>query len=492
MARLEGFSAVLLISGCAVVQSVVHPCALILKPQITQECLTKATVSPYDKTSIQHLTLKLYTGGLDTGLHKTLLNAQLDNPVVFSNLKAQTTYQVRAYAYASTDDTALISFNDANSWTDITITNDDRPTISVLKVKLIDRDFSGQATSSLLINPGGYSPIGSESLKSWGPEGIVSTLAGNGSAGAVNGVGSGATFNQPLGLTIDNQNNLYLADSSNHLIRKISPTGVVSTIAGNGTGGFSEGNGTQAMFNCPWGVVADTLGNLYVGDYLNSRIRKITSGGQVSTFAGNGTLGLVDGVGTSASFRNPEGLAIDAAGNIYVADRGNHAVRKITPGGLVTTLAGNGTLGATNGLGSAATFNEPRCLAVDAQGTVFVADRTNHLIRKVTAAGMVSTLVGAGVPGYQNGTGISALINTPAALVIDSRGYLYLVDRGNHRIRVISPIGVVSNLAGNGATGRADGTGVSATFNSPYGLAMDSQGYLFVADSGSQAIRKIQ
>ena len=219
------------------------------------------------------------------------------------------------------------------------------------------------------------STSGGSPAKSW----EVSTLAGS-TVGFRDGLGTTAQFNFPSGVALDAGGNVYVADFSNNLIRKITPEGLVSSLAGS-TEGFRDGSGTSAQFNSPIGVAVDAAGNVYVADSFNNRIRKITPEGLVSTLAGS-TVGFRDGAGTSAQFSYPIGVEVDAAGNVYVADYGNHLIRKITPEGLVSTLAGS-TVGFRDGSGTSAQFNGPTGVAVDAEGNVYVADESNHLIRRI-------------------------------------------------------------------------------------------------------------
>jgi len=219
------------------------------------------------------------------------------------------------------------------------------------------------------------------------PAGVVSTFAGSGTAGNANGTGTAATFNGPEGITIDSSGNLWVADSGNNEIRKVTtPGAVVTTWAGSGTAGRANGNGTSASFSMPTGIAADSSGNLYVADYGNNEIRKIDSTDAVSLFAGSsgGTAGHADGTGTAATFNAPFGIAIDPAGNLYVTDANNQEVRTLTPNAVVTTLAGSPTVsGNTNGTGSTARFFYPFGIVVDASGNLYVGDNQNNEIRKL-------------------------------------------------------------------------------------------------------------
>src|SRR6202043_3983058 len=228
--------------------------------------------------------------------------------------------------------------------------------------------------------------------------GVVSTLAGlAGSAGSADGSGSAARFRSPRGVTVDSAGTVYVADTDNHTIRKITPTGGVSTLAGlAGISGSVDGTGNTARFNFPNDIAVDSGGNLYVSDAFNNTIRKITPAGVASTLAGlAGNAGSADGTGGAARFNFPDGVAVDSTGNVYVADTNNSTIRKITPAGVVTTLAGSaGNAAYVDGAGSAARFNFPSGAAVDNTGNVYVADTGNNIIRKITPAGLVTLLAG--------------------------------------------------------------------------------------------------
>jgi streptogramin lyase len=317
-------------------------------------------------------------------------------------------------------------------------------------------------------------------------------IAGSDSAGFQNGTGTAAMFNHPFGLTIDKNGNLYVADQGNELIREISPALVVTTFAGMpGVAGFTNGPDTSANFNKPFGVAADSLGNIYVADAGNNVIRLITPAGVVSTFAGTGVAGSADGTDT-ATFNSPLGVATDKAGNVYVADYENDIIRKISPAGVVSTLAGKGGVpGVADGLDTAARFNLPEAVAVDASGNVYVVDNGNNAIRKITPAGQVTTLAGNGSPGSANGTGNNASFNSPFGIALDAAGNVYVADAGNNMIRKITPSGTVTTLAGRTSAGAGNGTGNAAMFNTPSGLAVDAAGNVYVADENNNQIRKI-
>ena len=319
----------------------------------------------------------------------------------------------------------------------------------------------------------------------------VTTLAGSGAIGSVNGTGSAASFNVPIGVAVDNLGNVYVADINNNLIRKITPAGVVTTLAGSGSTGSADGSGNLASFNNPAAVAVNNVGNVYVADTKNNLIRMITPAGVVTTFAGSGDIGSVNATGTTASFNNPSGIAVDGEGNVYVADTGNALIRKITPAGEVTTLAGSGTTGSANGTGIAASFANPTGVAVDGAGNVYVADKNNNLIRIITPAGVVSTLAGSGAGGSNNDTGTAASFNDPASVAVSGVGNVYVADSKNNLIRRITPDGVVITLAGTGTIGAINGTTATASFNSPNGVAVNGAGNVYVADTGNSLVRLI-
>jgi serine/threonine-protein kinase len=319
----------------------------------------------------------------------------------------------------------------------------------------------------------------------------VTTLAGSGSRGSTDGQGTLASFENPRGVAVDGSGNVYVADYDDHRIRKITPSGSVTTLAGSGSAGSADGQGKAASFNEPFGVAVDAGGNVYVADSFNYQIRKITPSGSVTTLAGSGDNGSADGQGKAASFFRPMGVAVDGSGNVYVADSNNHRIRKITAGGSVTTLAGSGSAGYGDGQGTAASFNLPNGVAVDGSGNVYVADSLNYRIRKITAGGSVTTLAGSGSAGYGDGQGTSASFSLTIGVTVDAGGNVYVADLTNNRIRKITAGGSVTTLAGSGSAGSADGQGTSASFFSPMGVAVDGSGNVYVADVTNNRIRKI-
>ena len=304
----------------------------------------------------------------------------------------------------------------------------------------------------------------------------------------------GNTTSLPLwGIASDANGNFYFGDSDSGMVRKISPGGVVSTVAGTGVLGTADGPVATATLGPVCGVALDNNGNIFVTTLGYNTIRKISTAGVVSTFAGdpNGTGGSVDGTGTAARFYSPVGITIDKNDNVFVTDGGNNKIRKITPAGVVTTLAGSGASGSADGTGTAATFNGPWGIGVDASDNLYVCDVQNYKIRKVTQAGVVTTFAGDGTIGVVDGPVLSARFNGAIGIVADKNGNFYVTDGGSGKIRMISPDGQVYTLAGNGTNSSTDGSGNFASFSGPLGIAIDPSGVLAVVDRGSQKIRKI-
>jgi phosphodiesterase/alkaline phosphatase D-like protein/uncharacterized protein YjiK len=299
----------------------------------------------------------------------------------------------------------------------------------------------------------------------------VSTLAGSGNWGSADGLGTAASFDSPFFLAPDAAGNIYVSDNDNNLIRKITPSGGVSTLADAAAG-----------FNQPTGIAVDPSGNVYVADNQNHRIRKITPAGVVSTLAGSdsGEYGNANGVSTAARFSNPVGLTLDAGGNLYVADAGNHLIRKITRAGEVSTFAGSGTQGSTDGNGTSASFNSPQGIAIDADRNLYITEDERSSVRKITPTGDVTTLAG-----------VVASSSQLSGIAVDASANLYVTDVANNLIGKISPAGDVTILAGSGSEGADNGAGTTASFSLPYGITVDASGNVYVADAGNDLIRKI-
>jgi sugar lactone lactonase YvrE len=326
---------------------------------------------------------------------------------------------------------------------------------------------------------------------------MASTLAGEAKVGGyTNGLATVARFRCPNGLAVDGTGNLYVADTANQSIRKIEASGLVITLAGSAhKHGTKDGVGEVARFYGPFGIAVDAAGNLFVADTGNNTIRKILPDGTVTTLAGGaGQPGNSDGAWLSARFRNPWGVAVEPDGDMVVADSSNDSIRKLTTSGMVYTLAGQpGTIGCLDGFGDNAQFNNPSAVAEDAAGNIYVSDSGNDVIRKITPSRVVSTLAGsAGNAGSADGNGAVARFWNPQGLAVDGTGNIYVADTGNNAIRKISPMGQVTTIAGlAGSAGSANGPGPQARFNGPAGIAVDKDGNLYVADTNNHTVRKI-
>jgi fibronectin-binding autotransporter adhesin len=315
-----------------------------------------------------------------------------------------------------------------------------------------------------------------------------------GSSGYVDATGTAARFVDPDGICFDSSGNLYVSECGGATIRRITPAGVVTTFAGaNGAvGSTNASTPTAARFNGPEGMAFDSAGNLYVAEWTNCSVRKITPAGVVTTLAGSGVSGSANGTGTAASFGNISGITVDLSGNVFVADRSNHTIRRITPAGVVTTVAGaTGQLGNTNGLASAARFNMPWGIVFAPNGNLYIADWGNHSIRMLTPEGVVSTVAGTGMAGGLDGAGNVATFNGPIGITADPDGNLIVADNTGHTIRRITTAGVVSTLGGApGVVASTEGVGTAARFKNPQFMAFDQSGALYVADRGNFTIRR--
>ncbi|MSU48257.1 MAG: hypothetical protein EXS37_04055 [Opitutus sp.] len=324
----------------------------------------------------------------------------------------------------------------------------------------------------------------------------ITTFAGTaGLSGSTDATGVNARFSTPAGIAADPQGNFYVADAANNIIRKITSGGVVSTLAGlAGSSGNVDGTGSAARFNAPTALTVDSVGNVYVADTYNHTIRAITSSGVVTTLAGSPNVsGTADGAGSVARFRFPAGIVIDTSGNIYVADSSNHTIRRVQANGNVITFAGSaGNSGSANANGLAARFQFPNGLAVDSVGNVYVADSFNHTIRKVTPQADVTTLGGlAGSSGSADGNSSTARFNQPQGVAVDTSGNVFVADTYGHIIRKIATNGDVTTVAGSAdVAGSVDGVGNAARFNQPFAIAVDSNSNVYIADTRNNTIRR--
>ncbi|MGD0869192.1 MAG: IPT/TIG domain-containing protein [Bryobacteraceae bacterium] len=346
-----------------------------------------------------------------------------------------------------------------------------------------------------------FAENGDSRIRKIDTKGNISTIAGNGTAGysGDGSTGTNAELNFPTGVAVDSSGNVYIADLVNLRIRKLTSGGTISTVAGNGKYSYSGdgGQATSAQLNTPQAVAADSSGNLYIADTVNNVVRKVTAAGVISTIAGNGTAGSGGdgGAATSAQLHSPQGIAVDANGGIYIADTQNARVRKIT-NGTINTVAGSGTagFGGDSGAATSAQLNIPAGLAVDGAGNLYIADFSNNRVRKVTPGGTITTLAGNGLEGYSGdgGPATGAQLATPVGLATDSSGNVYIADTGNNAVRVVNSSGIVSTVAGNGLAGYSGdgGPAVSAMVGNPSGVALDASGNLYISD-GSVRVRKV-
>lgn len=321
-------------------------------------------------------------------------------------------------------------------------------------------------------------------------------VSGGGTSNAVSLGVITAFFPFPLGIAADGLGNLYVGDSSTDTIQKISSSGTITLVAGaSGQTGTVDGSGVNARFNDPSGICAASDGSLGVCDTANGTLRVVAVNGTTTTLAGSiGLRGNTDAVGSVATFSSPTSVCRDASGNFYLSDSVNNTIRKITPDGAVSTLAGDaGVAGTADGVGASARFNHPTGIALDGAGNIYVADTTNNTVRKVSLNGMVSTVAGLpGVSGSQDGAGSEALFNSPGGVAADNYGNVYVADTGNSVIRKISADGAVMTLAGlPEIAGLMDGVGSGAWFNQPRGIVLSPNGVLYVADTGNAAIRAV-
>jgi sugar lactone lactonase YvrE len=333
----------------------------------------------------------------------------------------------------------------------------------------------------------------------------INSIAGNGTAGYLGdgGPATSAELNGPYGLAIDNAGNLYIADPANNRVRKVAlGTGIISTFAGNGTAGYSGDNGpaTSAELKVPVGMALDGAGNLYIADEGNSVIRKVNASGTITTMAGNNTVGYSgdNGLATSASLYAPSGVAVDNSGNLYIADTGNNRIREVAAAtGIITTIAGTGTAGYSgdNGAAVSATLNKPSAVVEGSTGNLYVLDTGNNVVRLVNTTGTITTIAGNGTAGYSgdDGPATGATLHTPYGLNIDSSGNLYIADSANNVVRMVSTAGIISTIAGNGTAGYSgdNGAAISATLDNPQGVTVDNQGNVYISDQSNNRVREV-
>jgi trimeric autotransporter adhesin len=332
----------------------------------------------------------------------------------------------------------------------------------------------------------------------------INTIAGNGTAGfsGDSGPATSAELHGPSGVAVDGGDNLYIADPGNNRIRKVAAgTGVITTIAGNGTAGYSGDNGpaTGAELNLPDGVAIDSAGNLYIADAGNNVIRKVSASGTITTVAGNNAEGYSgdNGAATNATLYSPAGVAVDSAGNLYIADTNNNRIRKVDTSGTITTIAGNGTAGYTgdNGPATSATLNKPAAVVVASTGNLYIADTGNDVVRMIAAAGTISTIVGSGGAGYSGdgGPATSAKLNSPYGVNLDSAGDIYVADSMNNVVRMVNTAGIISTITGNDTNGYSGdgGAATSAALSNPQGVALDSQGNFYISDRNNNRVREV-
>ena len=330
---------------------------------------------------------------------------------------------------------------------------------------------------------------------------IITTVAGNGTIGysGDGGQATAAGLYSPTSVALDKAGNIYIADNENMRLRKIDSSGIITTIAGDGTGSFS-GDGSQAVnaqLKNPYGVAIDLAGNIYIADVFNYRIRKIDTTGIITTVAGNGVGGFSgdSAIATAAQLGTPYGVAVDTNGNIYIADFCNMRIRKVNTSGIITTVAGNGNQGSNGdgGQAIAAELNSPIGITIDLVGNLFIAEYNGHRIRKVDVSGVITTVAGNGTQGF-SGDGMlatSAELFNPGGIALDATGNIYIADNGNHRVRLVNLSGIISTFAGGGNGLGDGGISTNAQLLSPHGVTFDAFDNMYLADKSSMRIRKI-
>ena len=370
----------------------------------------------------------------------------------------------------------------------------------------------GQATSASLSYPAGvavdvagkvyFADTSNNRIRKVALSGIITTVAGGNFMPGFSGDG-GPAINAALGspecVAVDAAGNLFIADTMNNRIRKVALDGNITTLAGMGDLAFSGDGGPAAgaSLGRPSGVAVDGAGNVYVADTLNNRIRKVTPAGTIQTIAGGGQ-GNDGGPAVNASLDQPPSVAVDGAGNVYIADRGHSAIRKVTAAGTIRTVAGGLSpfgFAGDGGPATKASLYFPCCVAIDSTGALYIADSDNARIRKVLPSGTIGTIAGNGQRGFagDGGPAINAFLWQPVGVALDTAGNFYFTDSGNLRVRKVTPAGIISTVAGNGQSGFSGdgGAATAASLNRPAGIAVDFAGNLFIADSGNNRIRKV-
>ena len=332
-----------------------------------------------------------------------------------------------------------------------------------------------------------------------GETGIITSVAGNGTPGfsGEGGAAIDASLNYPSGVYLDGSNKLYIADADNHRVRMVDSSGIITTVAGTGSNDFSGDGGpaTDAALSFPSGVFVDDSGNLLVSDEVNHRIRKIDNSGMITTVAGNGTESFAGdgGFATDASLSFPSSVFMDSAGHLFISDEANNRVRRVDPDGIMTTVAGGGVGDGTPA--TEAILNNPRSVFVGSAGTVYVADRNNHRIRKVDSAGTITTVAGNGVEAYSGdgGPATDASLNSPRGVFVDASGNLYIADEDNDRIRKVDVEGSITTVAGNGIGGFGcdGGPATDASLDDPEGVFVDAAGNIYIADTDNSRVRMV-
>ncbi len=360
----------------------------------------------------------------------------------------------------------------------------------------------GSATRALLFSPLGVAVDGqgnifiadadNDRIRKVNAAGTITTIAGDGDFNTYSGDGGPAVAAQldyPRGVAVDGSGNLFIADTWNERVRMVTAGGGIGTVAGN----------EAPWLTSPVAVAADGSGSVYVADDIGAKVMKVSPGGAVAAFAGTGAVGYAGdgGAAVSAELDSASAVAVDAAGNVYIADEGNHVVRKVDAAGTITTVVGNGSAGFSGDGGPAksATLDAPGGLAIDGAGNLYIADSGSGRIRKVPAAGTITTVAGNGSQGFagDGGAAVNAKFNYPRGLAVDGKGNLYIADAFNNRVRMVTPGGRIYTVAGDGEAGYSGDGGVAAggRLNAPMGVAVDGQGNVYVADAGNNAVRKL-